>query len=271
MGIEKTHATSMRPQANGLVERFNRTLIFMLKAYCKTNQDKWDIYLQQVMMAYRSSIHSSTKLTPIKMVFGREVVLPMQAVIGRPVEDEHSSGNDDYVIDLQDKLHKCHEIARDNLMPHLLTRKSIMTVTAKESCINPDNLPGYMIHLEKLMLHVRRETRLGHGLRALMIVKLELISGIQDGKTGVEIASSKAKPSKSRSISREKSTGADSRRVVEIHDRDDNRRSRDFDNAEKRDGRNESRKFDTEKGEMKICGMIVSAEGQIPGEIETER
>ena len=115
LSIEKTHSSSMRPQANGLVERFNRTLISMLKAYCQSNQADWDIFLQQVMMAYRSSIHSSTKITPNKMVLGREVVLPMHAVIGSPKVTPAGNGHDDYVTKLQNKLQQCHDLARKNL------------------------------------------------------------------------------------------------------------------------------------------------------------
>lgn len=115
LGIEKTHATSMRPQANGLVERFNRTLIAMLKPFCQENPKSWDEHLQQVMMAYRSSPQSSTKVTPNKMMFGREVVLPMQAVIGRPKEEKDETDSDSYILDLQNKLVDCHDMARQNL------------------------------------------------------------------------------------------------------------------------------------------------------------
>ena len=115
LGIEKTRATSMRPQANGLVERFNRTLIAMLKSYCQKQQNVWDIYLQQVTMAYRSSPHSSTKLSPNKMVFGKDVMLPMQAFIGRPGVGGEKAPDDNYVMDLQDKLQQCHDIARENI------------------------------------------------------------------------------------------------------------------------------------------------------------
>jgi transposase InsO family protein len=34
LNIEKTHSSSMRPQANGLVERSNRTFTAMLSKYC---------------------------------------------------------------------------------------------------------------------------------------------------------------------------------------------------------------------------------------------
>ena len=36
--IHKTRTTSFRPQANGMVERFNRTLLNMIAMYCNKNQ-----------------------------------------------------------------------------------------------------------------------------------------------------------------------------------------------------------------------------------------
>ena len=80
--IDKTLTPVMRPQSNGNIERFNRTLQTMLTAYCEQDQRRWDEYLPQVMMAYRSSVHATTQQTPNKMVFGRDIVLPMEAVIG---------------------------------------------------------------------------------------------------------------------------------------------------------------------------------------------
>ena len=84
--IEKVKTSVMRPQANGVTERFNRTLSTTLTMYCIHDQKDWDLYLPQVMMAYKSSVHSSTGQTPNKMVYGREIILPMAAVIDKPRE-----------------------------------------------------------------------------------------------------------------------------------------------------------------------------------------
>ena len=81
--INKTRTTSFRPQANGTVERFNRTLGNMLAAYCQNDQRSWDKNISQVMMAYRSTVHSSTNTTPNKMVFGHDILMPSQAILGR--------------------------------------------------------------------------------------------------------------------------------------------------------------------------------------------
>ncbi|MCG8045006.1 MAG: hypothetical protein JAY66_04885 [Candidatus Thiodiazotropha taylori] len=67
-------------------------------------------------MAYRASVNSSTGKNPNMMVFGREVVLPMQALIGKPTSDhEDCPEPEDYVSKLQTTMVKAHDIARANL------------------------------------------------------------------------------------------------------------------------------------------------------------
>ena len=57
--IEKVQTSVMRPQTNGVTERLNCTLATMLTMYCIQDQKDWDLYLPQVMMPYRSYVHSS--------------------------------------------------------------------------------------------------------------------------------------------------------------------------------------------------------------------
>ena len=68
------------------------------------------------MLAYRSSSHSSTKVSPNKMVYGREVVLPMAAIIGRPKsESDNNNSIDSYIRDLSEKIRETHDVARENI------------------------------------------------------------------------------------------------------------------------------------------------------------
>ena len=60
MDIEKTRTTPLHPQSDGQVERYNRTLIEMLRGKLRDSQEEWDLQLQPCMMAYRSSVHEST-------------------------------------------------------------------------------------------------------------------------------------------------------------------------------------------------------------------
>lgn len=81
LNIHKTRTTPYHPQSDGLIERFNRTLLCMLSLFVEENQSNWDTLLPYVMMAYRSSVHASTGYTPYKVLFGREMVLPVDIML----------------------------------------------------------------------------------------------------------------------------------------------------------------------------------------------
>lgn len=71
-GVDHTVTASYNPRCNGLTERMNQTLINMLRKYCATNPTTWHYWLPFVMMCYRTRVHSVTKHTPFKLMFGRE-------------------------------------------------------------------------------------------------------------------------------------------------------------------------------------------------------
>jgi hypothetical protein len=60
LGISRRSTTPYHPQANGLVERFNRTLKDMLTKVASTAKLEWDNALSYVLAAYRSYPHAST-------------------------------------------------------------------------------------------------------------------------------------------------------------------------------------------------------------------
>lgn len=115
LGIDKTRTTAFYPASDGLVERVQRTIEDMLSKYIKSSQRDWDEILPFVLMAYRSSKQEATKKTPNLMFLGREIDLPVDLLYPSPPVDPESP-KDEYVVKLQNKLKKVHEMARNSLL-----------------------------------------------------------------------------------------------------------------------------------------------------------
>jgi hypothetical protein len=74
--VEHILSTPYHSQTNGLVERFNRTLGESLARMSSQHPDQWDEYIAPALFAYRTSKHSTTRVTPFYLVYGREAKLP---------------------------------------------------------------------------------------------------------------------------------------------------------------------------------------------------
>ena len=84
----------------------NRSIQNMISSYISDSQDDWDEHLPLLMMAYRSSIHESTGVSPALMMFGRDLTLPVDMTLGRPIRDKRQC---DY--QLEQRLLKIHDFA----------------------------------------------------------------------------------------------------------------------------------------------------------------
>ncbi|CAC5367719.1 unnamed protein product [Mytilus coruscus] len=84
LGIDKSRTTPYRPQSDGLIERFNRTLKQLLRMFSHENPTDWDDHLPYVLMAYRATEQNSTKCTPNLLMLGREIWCPIDLMAGPP-------------------------------------------------------------------------------------------------------------------------------------------------------------------------------------------
>ena len=70
---------------------------------------EWENHVQNVCMAYNTSVHSTTGFTPFFLMFGREVRLPVDLLFELP----HSSSSvTNYAALLTHSLNKAYELAR---------------------------------------------------------------------------------------------------------------------------------------------------------------
>ena len=70
-GTAKSRTTAYHPSGNGEVERANRSIIQMLRAFVES-RNNWEEYLPLILYAYRTSVNSSTGLSPYFLMYGRE-------------------------------------------------------------------------------------------------------------------------------------------------------------------------------------------------------
>ena len=113
-GVHKTRTTALYPQSDGLVERYNRTLLNALSAYVSDHQRDWDLYVALVCFAYRCAVHESTGVAPCEVMFGRQLRGPVDLVMPRPEAERLQSGIP-YVDRLRDRLVVIHERVRSQL------------------------------------------------------------------------------------------------------------------------------------------------------------
>ena len=70
-GINKRRTTAYYPPCDGMVERVNRSLLQLLRAYVEKDYE-WERYLPLVLYAYRTAVHMLTGVSPFVLMFGRE-------------------------------------------------------------------------------------------------------------------------------------------------------------------------------------------------------
>ncbi|GFT44046.1 retrovirus-related Pol polyprotein from transposon 412 [Trichonephila clavipes] len=76
LGIDKTKTTPLHPQSDGMVERFNRTILNNLSLMVSKNQQDWDQKVPLFLLAYRSAVHETTGYSSSQMLAAEDLRLP---------------------------------------------------------------------------------------------------------------------------------------------------------------------------------------------------
>ncbi len=123
--IRKTRTSPRNPKCNGQAERFNKTMIRMIRAYLKGEQRNWDLNLGCLAAAYRATPNDSTGFTPNLVMLGREVRLPYEVTVGGGIDtiDSEIKSYGDYVSKIKERLETAHDIVRKNLKKSVERRK----------------------------------------------------------------------------------------------------------------------------------------------------
>ncbi|KAA3677715.1 uncharacterized protein DEA37_0005469 [Paragonimus westermani] len=88
---------------NRSVERTNRTIETLLQSFVERHQaDRWDELVPRCTLAYRASIHTTTRYTPAYLTFGRKLRLPSELL--SPIPPLEAPSPPDCVRNLRENL-----------------------------------------------------------------------------------------------------------------------------------------------------------------------
>ena len=118
LNIKKINTSGYHPQTDGLVEKFNSTLIQMIAKSCTVSDRDWDTHLPishlpYLLFAYRVSAQASTRESPFFLVYGRDARLPTETVLSH-VRSPYMVDVDDYKSDLLCSLSLAWKLAAEN-------------------------------------------------------------------------------------------------------------------------------------------------------------
>jgi hypothetical protein len=86
-----------------------------------------------VLSAYRASVHTSTGYTPNMLFLNREVRMPLDLIMGLPVEVSPPQYTaDDFVQQTRERAEECYEVAREHLQTAAERRKKMYDLRVKK-------------------------------------------------------------------------------------------------------------------------------------------
>ena len=154
--IHKTRTTSYHLQSDGLIERFNRTLINMLATTVGDHPMEWECHLSKLCVAYNTDV---PRFTPFYLMFRRQAKLPIDVVYSIP--SPGSDSVEQYTVDLRKSLQEAYR--------NVQARMNAVTKREKE-CYNQKAHGDMFEAMDLVLLHnlQRHEVNQGnyaaHGL-----------------------------------------------------------------------------------------------------------
>jgi transposase InsO family protein len=129
-GVEKSRTTAYHPQGDGMVERFNRSLLQLLRSYVDVTTE-WEKYLPLVLYAYRTTQHASTCTSPFVLMYGRE---PKFCPL---LKGQSGFEPQSYIEQLQYKMFQMQQLVEANLAQAAEIQKIHYDQSANIRCFKP--------------------------------------------------------------------------------------------------------------------------------------
>ena len=112
-GTKKSRTTPYHAMGNGMVERYNQTLLKMLGTLEDHQKADWKSHIPTLVHAYNCTHHESTGYSPYYLMFGRHPRLAIDALLGLPTDSISGASQSDYVVKLRDRMSTAYKKAQE--------------------------------------------------------------------------------------------------------------------------------------------------------------
>lgn len=134
--VTGSRTTPYHPQGNGQVERFNRTLLQMLKTLTDKDKMNWKDSLNKLIFAYNCTKTDVTGFSPFYLLYGRSPRLPIDMLFNLPTEA--GGGNQcEYVERWKNGMQEAYNIARENAHKSAQRNKKTFDAKVRSSKLYP--------------------------------------------------------------------------------------------------------------------------------------
>ena len=133
--IKHRTTTAYHPQTNGLTERFNKTVVEMLRKYISEGFQNWEEMLGPVVFAYNNSVHSSTLETPYFLNHGRDPAMSIDRFFIPP--EQNIITPQDYKTLTMKRIFDAFQLVKQNLVQARIDQKEQYD---KRACIQNYNI-----------------------------------------------------------------------------------------------------------------------------------
>ena len=135
-GVNHCRTTPYHPQGNGQVERFNRTLLDMLRTLPENEKSRWKDHVDKVVHAYNCTRSDTTGFSPFFLLFGRHPRLPIDLIFQTttsPTKQDYPQ----YVKKWRTAMQEAYQLAGKKINERAATAKKTYDRFVRSSILQP--------------------------------------------------------------------------------------------------------------------------------------